>query len=186
MSESVKTICRICGTYCPIELEIQDGRPVRVIGDRSYPLYGGYTCVKGRALPKYYLEARTGMPPHVGPTSSDSEPSVDVGHSETDSQSRLPESERSRRDGHRAGNADRDSLSSRRGDRGRPRRRCAQARCSIDHPRLRSHAGRGGRSDGLGTNVNRLLRVDEDFDSISGSPLMGAVPVRVSPMNRPA
>ena len=56
MSESVKTICRICGAYCPIELEIQDGRPVRVIGDSSYPLYGGYTCVKGRALPKYYLD----------------------------------------------------------------------------------------------------------------------------------
>jgi len=37
----------------------------------------------------------------------------------------------------------------------------------------------------VGTNVNRLLRIDEDFDSITGSPLMGAVPVRVSPVQKP-
>jgi anaerobic selenocysteine-containing dehydrogenase len=46
-----KSICRICTAYCPIEVEIEEGRPIRVTGDRSYPLYGGYTCVKGRSLP---------------------------------------------------------------------------------------------------------------------------------------
>jgi anaerobic selenocysteine-containing dehydrogenase len=93
-------------------MEIRDGRPVRVIGDRSYPLYGGYTCVKGRSLPKYYL----------------------------------------------------------------------------DPNRLLFSMKKGGEADDplvAGTNVNRLLRVDEDFDPITGSPLMGAVPVRVSAADEP-
>ena len=35
---------------CPILVTVEDGRPVKVEGDREAPIYGGYTCPKGRAL----------------------------------------------------------------------------------------------------------------------------------------
>jgi anaerobic selenocysteine-containing dehydrogenase len=39
---------------CPILVTIEDGRPVKVEGNREAPLYGGYTCPKGRALPQQH------------------------------------------------------------------------------------------------------------------------------------
>ncbi|WP_171905864.1 molybdopterin-containing oxidoreductase family protein [Sphingobium phenoxybenzoativorans] len=35
-------------------VEIEDNLPLRVTGDRTNPLYGGYTCIKGRSLPKIH------------------------------------------------------------------------------------------------------------------------------------
>lgn len=49
--ETKKTFCRICHAACPMELDIEDGkRIVAVRGDRSDPLFQGYTCIKGRQL----------------------------------------------------------------------------------------------------------------------------------------
>jgi anaerobic selenocysteine-containing dehydrogenase len=47
----VPSFCRICFNACPILVEVEAGRAVRVIGDRAGPVHGGYTCVKGRAQP---------------------------------------------------------------------------------------------------------------------------------------
>jgi anaerobic selenocysteine-containing dehydrogenase len=48
------SFCRICAAHCPILVEVEDGRPVRVRGDRDAGLFGGYTCAKGRALPQMH------------------------------------------------------------------------------------------------------------------------------------
>lgn len=45
-------ICKVCWAGCPIEVTVEAGRATRVIGDRQAPLYGGYTCPKGRAMPE--------------------------------------------------------------------------------------------------------------------------------------
>jgi len=45
------SICRFCSAYCGIEVDVEDGRPVRVRGDRRDPVYRGYSCRKGRQLP---------------------------------------------------------------------------------------------------------------------------------------
>lgn len=55
MTETAATFCRLCTASCPTLVEFSDGKPVRVTGNRSSSLYGGYTCVKGRALPKIHL-----------------------------------------------------------------------------------------------------------------------------------
>lgn len=47
-------LCRVCTSYCPILVEVVDGRPVKVTGDPDAPLYEGYTCPKGRALPQQH------------------------------------------------------------------------------------------------------------------------------------
>ena len=51
MLETKKTFCRICHAACPMEIDVEDGsRIVAVRGDRSDPLFEGYTCIKGRQL----------------------------------------------------------------------------------------------------------------------------------------
>jgi anaerobic selenocysteine-containing dehydrogenase len=46
-----KTFCRFCHANCAIEVDIDADRAVAVRGDVSDPLFGGYTCMKGRELP---------------------------------------------------------------------------------------------------------------------------------------
>ena len=48
------SICRTCDTTCPVLVDIEDGRPVKVVGDPASPVYQGYSCVKGRAVPEQY------------------------------------------------------------------------------------------------------------------------------------
>ena len=47
-------LCRLCGSYCPILVTVEKGRATKVTGDRNAPLYEGYTCPKGRALPEHH------------------------------------------------------------------------------------------------------------------------------------
>ena len=46
--------CRFCHAFCGIKVEVRDERAVRVIGDVDNPMYEGYTCAKGRALPEQH------------------------------------------------------------------------------------------------------------------------------------
>jgi len=55
MIETRKTFCRFCHANCAIEVDVEDGRPVAVRGDTSDPVFGGYTCMKGRELPRQTL-----------------------------------------------------------------------------------------------------------------------------------
>ena len=49
---TTRTFCRFCHAACPIEVDVDDGPPtvVGVRGDAADPLFGGYTCIKGRHL----------------------------------------------------------------------------------------------------------------------------------------
>jgi len=49
-----KTFCRVCGSGCGIEVDVDGERVVRVRGDKSHPLTAGYTCSKGRGLPEIH------------------------------------------------------------------------------------------------------------------------------------
>ena len=48
------SICRTCDITCPVLVDIEDGRPVKVVGDPASPVYQGYSCVKGRSIPEQY------------------------------------------------------------------------------------------------------------------------------------
>ena len=54
MTITKTSTCRLCTAMCPIVVTIEDGRAVEVHGDRDAPLYEGYTCPKGRALPEIH------------------------------------------------------------------------------------------------------------------------------------
>ena len=43
-------ICRTCMVSCGVFMEIEDGRVVRLIGDKDDPASHGYTCSKGRDI----------------------------------------------------------------------------------------------------------------------------------------
>ena len=63
-----KTFCRYCHAYCPMEVDVQNGRAVEVRPDRDNALYGGYTCVKGRQLvEQMYQPERLLSPQKRGP-----------------------------------------------------------------------------------------------------------------------
>ncbi|MBW2294086.1 MAG: hypothetical protein JRG94_17510 [Deltaproteobacteria bacterium] len=48
------SICRFCHAACPILVEIADGVPLRVKGDPENPVYRGYSCARGRDLPRQH------------------------------------------------------------------------------------------------------------------------------------
>ncbi|MDA0338372.1 MAG: molybdopterin-dependent oxidoreductase [Proteobacteria bacterium] len=54
MSEVHTAICRFCHSFCGIKVTVEDGKAVKVIGDKDNPMYFGYTCVKGRQLPQQH------------------------------------------------------------------------------------------------------------------------------------
>ena len=48
------SICRFCHAGCAILVDVEDGRAVRVTGDHANPVYSGYSCAKGRQLPRQH------------------------------------------------------------------------------------------------------------------------------------
>lgn len=53
-SEVHDSICRFCHASCAIKVTVENGRAVSVIGAKDNPVYHGYTCAKGRALPEQH------------------------------------------------------------------------------------------------------------------------------------
>lgn len=47
-------ICRICSAHCGVLATVTDGRLTKVTGDPDNPMFGGYSCAKGRALPEIH------------------------------------------------------------------------------------------------------------------------------------
>jgi anaerobic selenocysteine-containing dehydrogenase len=45
---TVPSFCRICLNYCPIVVEVENGRAVSVAGDRANDVWNGHSCIKGR------------------------------------------------------------------------------------------------------------------------------------------
>ena len=48
------SFCRFCHAFCGIKVTVEDGKVAKVIGDVDNPVYRGFTCVKGRALPEQH------------------------------------------------------------------------------------------------------------------------------------
>ena len=61
MSKIVPTICRLCIAHCGVLAEVEDDngrrKVTRVTGDPDNPMFKGYTCPKGRALPELHNHA---------------------------------------------------------------------------------------------------------------------------------
>ncbi|MEJ5978911.1 molybdopterin-dependent oxidoreductase [Novosphingobium sp. PS1R-30] len=51
---TVPTLCRLCPAHCGVLATVEDGRITEVRGDPDNPLFQGYTCPKGRALPELH------------------------------------------------------------------------------------------------------------------------------------
>ncbi len=73
-----RAICRTCMVSCGVFMEIEDGRVVRLIGDKDDPASHGYTCARGREIAaQLYGPNRLLRPLHRGadgelePTSPD-------------------------------------------------------------------------------------------------------------------
>jgi len=49
-----RSYCRVCTAQCGILVDVAGDTVIRVRGDRDHPLTRGYTCPKGRALPRLH------------------------------------------------------------------------------------------------------------------------------------
>ena len=57
--EQHQTFCRYCHAYCAMVATVEDGVVESVKPDTTNPIYGGYTCIKGRQLvEQMYQDAR--------------------------------------------------------------------------------------------------------------------------------
>ncbi len=54
MTQVHSSICRFCHAHCGIQVEVADGRAVKVYGDKDNPVYHGFSCAKGRSLPEVH------------------------------------------------------------------------------------------------------------------------------------
>ena len=58
MTEIVPTVCRLCIAHCGVLATVEDDagrrKVTRVTGDPENPVFKGYTCPKGRALPELH------------------------------------------------------------------------------------------------------------------------------------
>jgi anaerobic selenocysteine-containing dehydrogenase len=54
---SVSSICRSCNCHCPITVELEGDVPKRVIGNRRSPLYRGFCCSRGQAIPEQFASS---------------------------------------------------------------------------------------------------------------------------------
>jgi anaerobic selenocysteine-containing dehydrogenase len=54
---TVRSFCRVCTSVCGILVDVAGDEVVRVRGDPDHPLSRGYTCAKGRALPRLHHHA---------------------------------------------------------------------------------------------------------------------------------
>src|SRR4051794_4262584 len=53
-TETKLSFCRFCHAFCGIKVTVTEGRVTKVIGDVDNPMYEGFSCVKGRALPEQH------------------------------------------------------------------------------------------------------------------------------------
>ncbi len=53
-TEIKHTYCKVCMVHCGLEVEVAGEQILKVRGDHSHPLSGGYTCPKGRAIGKLH------------------------------------------------------------------------------------------------------------------------------------
>ena len=47
-------ICRACHVQCGLLVEMENGRPGKIHGDKNNSVYHGYSCIKGRRLGAYH------------------------------------------------------------------------------------------------------------------------------------
>lgn len=58
LTRTVRSYCRVCASLCGILVDLKGEQVIRVRGDRDHPLSRGYTCPKGRALPRLHHHPR--------------------------------------------------------------------------------------------------------------------------------
>jgi anaerobic selenocysteine-containing dehydrogenase len=48
------SMCRACGNFCRLRVEVENGRLTKVSGDPSDPVYKGFSCIRGISQPAFY------------------------------------------------------------------------------------------------------------------------------------
>jgi anaerobic selenocysteine-containing dehydrogenase len=49
-TEQKPVVCRVCHAQCGLLVDMENGKPVAIHGDKDNPVYNGYSCIKGREM----------------------------------------------------------------------------------------------------------------------------------------
>lgn len=61
--ETKKGICRFCHAFCAMDVQFENGKITKLIGDKNNPVYHGYSCIKGRNFHEWhYSDSRITAP----------------------------------------------------------------------------------------------------------------------------
>jgi predicted molibdopterin-dependent oxidoreductase YjgC len=52
-AQIVHTVCRICMNHCALKVEVKGDAITAVRGDPGDPMFGGFSCIKGRTQHDY-------------------------------------------------------------------------------------------------------------------------------------
>jgi anaerobic selenocysteine-containing dehydrogenase len=70
-TETKYSFCRFCHAFCGIKVTVTDGHVTKVVGDVDNPMYEGFSCVKGRALPEQHNHPDRLLHPYMRGTDGD-------------------------------------------------------------------------------------------------------------------
>jgi len=57
LSSTHRSLCRFCHAHCAVRVRVEDGRVAHVIGEKDDPVYAGFSCAKGREVPRQMAHA---------------------------------------------------------------------------------------------------------------------------------
>jgi anaerobic selenocysteine-containing dehydrogenase len=53
VNEIRHTVCRVCHASCGLLVQLSDGEPTKIHGNKNNSTFEGYSCIKGREMPSY-------------------------------------------------------------------------------------------------------------------------------------
>ena len=65
MAKKVQSTCNFCAIDCNLDFYVEDGRIVRTVPTRGYPVNDGFSCIKGLSLSKQQTTVKPGALPLI-------------------------------------------------------------------------------------------------------------------------
>ena len=63
--QKVQSTCNFCAIDCNLDFYVEDGRIVRTVPTKGYPVNDGFSCIKGLSLSKQQTTVKPGALPKI-------------------------------------------------------------------------------------------------------------------------
>lgn len=63
--KKIQSTCNYCAIDCNLDFYVEDGRVVKVVPTKGYPVNDGFCCIKGLSLDKQQTTVKPGCLPKI-------------------------------------------------------------------------------------------------------------------------